>query len=82
MAATISNTETAILDMPMLIDTEQILKLLGGLSRAAYHKAKNNGRFAPETIKIGKKVLHRYQEVKDWINAGCPPKTKWEWSAT
>ena len=66
---------------PMLIDTEEVLKLLGGLSRAGYHKARTTGRFAPMPIKIGKKVLHRYQEVKDWINAGCPPRNKWRWEA-
>lgn len=64
---------------PLLIDTEETLRLLGGLSRAGYHKARNTGRFAPMAIKIGKKVLHRYKEVEDWINAGCPPAAKWEW---
>ena len=66
---------------PLLIDTETTLRLMGGLSRAGYHKARNTGRFAPKAIKIGKKVLHRYKEVEDWINAGCPPVTRWVWSA-
>lgn len=79
MTAEASNTTHTIAAEPLLIDTKEILKLLGGLSRAGYHKARSSGRFAPMAIKIGKKVLHRYQEVKDWVNAGCPPASKWEW---
>ncbi len=67
-------------DTPLLIDTSEVLRILS-MSRAGYHKARNSGRFAPMAIKIGKKVLHRNQEVKDWVNAGCPPASKWRWEA-
>ncbi len=67
-------------ELPLLIGTDETLRLLGGLSRAGYHKARSTGRFAPLAIKIGKKVMHRRGEVVDWANAGCPPATKWNWS--
>lgn len=66
--------------VPLLVSTEETLKLLGGYSRAGYHKLRNSGRFGPMAIKLGKKVFFRHQELKDWINAGCPPASKWEWN--
>jgi len=33
----------------------------------------------PRAIRIGPAKLWRPEELVDWIAAGCPPRSSWEW---
>ena len=42
-----------------------------------------SGCFGPTVIALGKRLQRvRRQELFDWINAGCPPATRWTWKGT
>lgn len=59
-------------DVGMLIDTRQVAKLLNVSSRtiSSMHAS---GRM-PAQIRIGRAVRWSYEEVKEWVAAGCPPR--------
>lgn len=57
-------------DRGLLIDTNQVSKLLKISSRTIW-KMEHCGEM-PKAIRIGKAVRWSYEELKDWIAAGCP----------
>lgn len=59
-----------------LLNAEQAWTICG-LSKAAWYKANSAGRI-PRPVKIGGAARWRRQELFAWIEAGCPPRAKWD----
>ncbi len=49
------------------------------LSRRAIWRDLASGRI-PAPLKIGRATRWRGAEIADWINAGCPPAARWNWT--
>lgn len=63
---------------PLLIGVLDACRMLG-ISRAKYFQMKAAGRVAPLEIKFGKKILLRADELRAWVDAGCPNRRAWRW---
>lgn len=64
-------------DEGLLIDMKAAAKLLDLSERTIWGMA-NSGRM-PTPVKIGRSVRWSIEELRAWVNAGCPPKEKWDW---
>ncbi len=62
----------------LLIDVSEFCRLTS-ISRSLYFEKKAAGRIGPAEVRIGRKILLRTDEVRDWVNAGCPPRRSWSW---
>lgn len=60
----------------LLISAADTAKMLG-LSRTKFYELHSAGR-VPMPIKFDKRVLWRVDELKAWVNAGCPARIQWE----
>ena len=47
-----------------------------GIGVSTLHRLRSSGR-VPEPVKIGGSVRWRREELKAWVDAGCPPVDKW-----
>lgn len=63
-------------DMPLLVDSKQVAKLLNLGERTIWRMAHSG--ILPKPMKIGGAVRWSYEEVKAWIEAGCPRDQKWK----
>ena len=63
---------------PLLINSEETCRLIG-VKRTFFYSMRLSEAFAPEPIKLGKKLLYRRTEVEDWVRQKCPPKKLWRW---
>jgi excisionase family DNA binding protein len=61
-------------DRGLLIDTREVSKLLSVSSRKIW-SMQVSGRM-PAPIRIGRAVRWSYEEIKEWVAAGCPPREK------
>lgn len=64
-------------DKGLLIDMKAAAKLLDLSERTVWGMA-NSGRM-PKPIKIGRAVRWSHEELRAWVNAGCPPLDEWKW---
>lgn len=64
-------------DIGLLIDTKQAAKLLN-LGERTIWRMYSTGRM-PRPIRIGQCVRWSYEELRAWVDAGCPPQEEWEW---
>lgn len=62
----------------LLISVNDFCRLLS-ISRAHYFERRAAGCIGPAEIKLGRKILIRADEVRDWVAAGCPPRRSWVW---
>ena len=65
----------------LLVDIPETLRLLGNMAQRSYQRMRSSGKFAPKAIKIGGRIYHRPDELKAWVNAGCPGIGRWKWEA-
>ena len=49
-----------------------------GVARSTIYRFDAAGKI-PQPIKIGNCCRWRAAEILDWIRAGCPPRTRWQW---
>lgn len=63
---------------PLLIGVLDACRMLG-ISRAKYFQMKSAGRIGPLEIKFGRRILLRADELRDWVDAGCPNRRAWRW---
>jgi predicted DNA-binding transcriptional regulator AlpA len=59
-----------------LIDVKKLSKFLS-IPQATIYEHNVMGKI-PAPLKIGKKLLWRIDEIKEWLNAGAPGRQKWE----
>jgi excisionase family DNA binding protein len=60
----------------LLVDVKEAAKALGISARhlAGLH---SSGRLGPLPMKLGRRRLWRFDELKSWVEAGCPQREKW-----
>jgi len=58
-----------------LIGIEETAKMCG-ISRSTFYELISSGK-TPLPIKLGKRVLFDIQELEEWIENKCPPRSKW-----
>ena len=51
-----------------------------GVSRSHWLKLHAQGA-VPDPIRLGRRVLWRTAELRDWLHAGCPSAPRWRWRA-
>jgi len=61
----------------LLVDTRQVAKMLSVSPRKLWQMY-NSGEM-PSPIRIGRSVRWNYEELRAWVNAGCPPGDEWRW---
>jgi len=64
-------------DRGLLIDIKEIAKLLD-VSERTISSMQASGRI-PAPIRIGRSVRWGYEEIRAWVQAGCPARAKWTW---
>lgn len=70
------STDTTQLE-PALVSAKDAAKLCGVGDRM-WRTMNRDGRI-PEPVRLGRRVLWRVEELRDWARAGCPPRRRWEW---
>jgi len=61
---------------PLTVGAATAAKLLG-IGTSTWHLWRATGR-TPAPIRIGGRVLWKYDELRAWIEAGAPCREKWE----
>jgi predicted DNA-binding transcriptional regulator AlpA len=69
--------EAAIKDDPLLIDAKGAAALCG-ICRTTWLSLCSAGK-TPEPIRLGRRVLWRLDELRAWLDAGCPARHNWQW---
>lgn len=61
---------------PLLVDA-RAAAALRGVSRSMWWSLHAAGR-VPIPVRLGRRTLWRAAELAAWIEAGCPPRDRWE----
>lgn len=61
---------------PRLVPASWLAKYLG-VSRATLFRLRAAGRM-PKPVKVGGIVRWRVEDVREWVDAGCPPLNEWD----
>ncbi len=62
---------------PLLIDARELMRLLC-VSAATFYRMRGMGRL-PRPIRLATRAVRwRYDEVRAWIAANCPPADVWD----
>jgi excisionase family DNA binding protein len=61
---------------PLLVPAVEAARLCG-VSRAMWYRLLSAGR-TPLPIRLGRRMLWRVSELKEWVEAGCPARERWE----
>ena len=64
-------------DETLLLDTRALSRLLKVSSRTIF--SMYTGGEMPKPVRIGRAVRWGRAEIEAWIEAGCPPASKWTW---
>ena len=60
---------------PLAVGAADAARMLG-ISRSSWLALVSAGR-APGGIRLGRRVVWRVGELKDWLDAGAPPADRW-----
>jgi excisionase family DNA binding protein len=63
----------------LLLDNDQVSKLLKLSAKTLYTMRKE--KRMPEPMVFGSAIRWRHEELRAWINAGCPPQSEWKFEA-
>lgn len=61
---------------PLLVSADEAATLVQ-VSRSTWMKLKASGGL-PKPVRLARRVLWRVDELKAWVNAGCPPHSRWQ----
>ena len=50
---------------------------LCGVGRSTWYSLRKAGR-VPKPVRLGRRVLWRVEELREWMAAGCPPLSRWD----
>jgi hypothetical protein len=62
---------------PLLVDTEQVVAVCGGISVASWHRLKAAGK-TPAPVRLGGRVLYRIADLRLWVAWNCPDRRTFE----
>jgi len=60
-----------------LVGVRDVAVMLG-VSRATARRWNDEG-LLPSPLRVGGRILWRVRELRDWIDAGGPPRDDWKW---
>ncbi len=58
------------------LDSKQAAALLG-VARSTFLSQHSAGK-TPKPVRIGRRTLWIADELRAWLDAGCPPRERWE----
>ena len=61
----------------LTVDNAGAAQLLG-ISESHLYALKRTARLGPAPIRLGRCCRYRVAELVDWVNAGCPARTRWQ----
>lgn len=61
---------------PLLLSIEDTAKMLS-ISRPMFYQMISDGRFGLMGIRFGRKRLFSVEELRAWVQSGCPCREKW-----
>lgn len=61
---------------PLLVDAEEAARLLS-ISRSTWYALVTSGR-APRGVRLGRCRRWSADDLRRWIEAGCPSRNRWE----
>ena len=64
-------------DVGVLVNTRQAAKMLSLGERTIWRLSRSG--IMPKPMKIGNAVRWKYEDLKAWIDAGCPRDERWGW---
>jgi len=62
---------------PLLVNPSECARLLG-ISRSLLYEFISDGRFGIVPVSFGRKKLYSVQELRAYVEAGCPAADKWQ----
>lgn len=62
---------------PLAVTDQEVAKLLQ-ISQRHLWNLDRDGKIGPRPIRLGKSRRWPLDEVRDWLNAGCPDRATWE----
>ena len=68
-------SQSASVEAVLIPDT--IAAALCGISRAHLHRLRSAGKWGPEAVRLGRKLLFNRESVIAWARAGCPDGATW-----
>jgi predicted DNA-binding transcriptional regulator AlpA len=68
--------ENSLTKQALLVSADQAARLLG-LSRAHFYSQLSAGRIGPMGYEFGRRKLWSVEELRRWVESGCPPREKW-----
>ena len=63
-------------ELPRLLRARYAAEIFG-ISLRTWQMWSSAGRI-PRPIRIGRAPMWRLDELRDWVDAGCPPRREWE----
>ncbi len=75
-AASMAHFDNAAPECPLLLKPADAARLLG-ISRATFYRLHSSGHL-PLPVRLGRSVRWRSGELKAWVEAGCPERSRWE----
>ncbi len=61
---------------PLLIPDTEAARI-AGIARSTLHSLRAAGKWGPSSVRLGRAVRYRRDEVMSWIDAGCPDAATW-----
>lgn len=70
------NTEPSSTSKPLLLSAAEAAEALR-ISERHFYKLHSGGRL-PRPVRLGRSVRWRAKELQEWLDAGAPPRGRWE----
>lgn len=64
-------------DAGLLIDTRAVAELLNVSQKTVYKRDRDEAM--PKPLRIGRAKRWGAEEIKAWVDEGCPPRSEWKW---
>jgi predicted DNA-binding transcriptional regulator AlpA len=61
---------------PFAVEAKEAARLCG-VSRATWYKLRKAGK-VPRPVRLGRRTIWRVDELREWMDSGCPALMKWE----
>lgn len=71
-----TEADNTLVQEPLLVDARRAAAMLG-IGRTHFYAMLSSGGIGPMAHKLGRRSLFSVQELREWVNAGMPPRHKW-----